>query len=106
MDMLQASSVREARQPRTWAWKLVTRHVQLHRQEGVVAADASHIDHALLAETLLGSIGGRVRNALIFLKLGRKIVDDLFIGAHAVGRRPSAIASAMSLAIPALSAIG
>ena len=46
---------------------------------------ASRGNHTLLAETLLGSIERRVRNAFIFLQFCCEIIDDLFIGAHASG---------------------
>src|SRR5882757_9168561 len=58
------SSIREARQAGAIAGEFVARHVQLHREKSVVAADAGHIDHALLAEALLGAGKGRLGNAL------------------------------------------
>ena len=68
------SLVREARQAGTSAREFVAGHVQLNRQERVIAADAGHIDHTLLSEALLGSIEDRVRYAFISLKFSREVI--------------------------------
>src|SRR5882757_1658807 len=83
------SSIRKARQAGAIARELVARHVQLHRQKGVVAADAGHIHHALLAEALLGAGEGRVRDAFVLLQLRGEVVDDLLVGTHP--GRPAAV---------------
>jgi hypothetical protein len=44
----------------------MARHVELHGEERVVAADARHIDDALPAEALLGFGKGRVGDASLF----------------------------------------